>query len=48
MLQQSLLAQLVERETVNLEVNGSIPLQRVSFWYFAAVNQTNHTSLDQQ
>ena len=24
----SLLAQLVERETVNLEVNGSIPLQR--------------------
>ena len=27
----SLLAQLVERETVNLEVNGSIPLQRVIF-----------------
>ena len=26
--QSSLLAQLVERETVNLEVNGSIPLQR--------------------
>ena len=27
----SLLAQLVERETVNLEVNGSIPLQRALF-----------------
>ena len=33
----SLLAQLVERETVNLEANGSIPLRRAySFWLFAA------------
>ena len=29
----SLLAQLVERETVNLEVSGSIPLRRASFCF---------------
>ena len=28
---RSLLAQLVERETVNLEASGSTPLRRVSF-----------------
>ncbi len=30
----SLLAQLVERETVNLEASGSTPLQRVPFIFF--------------
>ena len=28
------LAQLVERETVNLEANGSTPLRRVAFFPF--------------
>ena len=31
--QSSLLAQLVERETVNLEAVGSIPTQRDSFCF---------------
>ena len=30
----SLLAQLVERETVNLEANGSTPLRRASFAFY--------------
>ena len=35
--QASLLAQLVERGTVNLEVMGSIPIRRV-FWHNSVVH----------